>query len=164
MTVAVVVYSTAAWAQDFPKRPLRLVIPFPAGGTTDVNARVVAGQMDRLLGQPAVVDNRVGANGIIATELVARAAPDGYTLLYVSSSISLNPSIYKKLPYDTLRDLVPVTSVAAAAGFLMVAGPSLPVASVKELIALAKMPESKVNFGSPGYGNSLHLAGEVFKG
>ena len=163
VTVAVVVYSTAAWAQDFPKRPLRLVIPFPAGGTTDVNARVVAGQMDRLLGQPAVVDNRVGANGIIATELVARAAPDGYTLLYVSSSISLNPSIYKKLPYDTLRDLVPVTSVAAAAGFLMVAGPSLPVASVKELIALAKMPESKVNFGSPGYGNSLHLAGEVFK-
>ena len=163
VTVAVVVYSTAAWAQDFPKRPLRLVIPFPAGGTTDVNARVVAGQMDRLLGQPAVVDNRVGANGIIATELVARAAPDGYTLLYVSSSISLNPSIYKKLPYDTLRDLVPVTSVAAAAGFLMVAGPSLPVASVKELIALSKMPESKVNFGSPGYGNSLHLAGEVFK-
>ena len=81
----------------------------------------------------------------------------------MSSSISLNPSIYKKLPYDTLRDLVPVTSVAAAAGFLMVAGPSLPVASVKELIALAKMPESKVNFGSPGYGNSLHLAGEVFK-
>ena len=80
MTVAVVVYSTAAWAQDFPKRPLRLVIPFPAGGTTDVNARVVAGQMDRLLGQPAVVDNRVGANGIIATELVARAAPDGVYL------------------------------------------------------------------------------------
>lgn len=163
VTAVFVGYSTVAWAQDFPRRPLRLVIPFPAGGTTDVNARVVAGQMDRLLGQPAVVDNRVGANGIIATELVARAAPDGHTLLYVSSSISLNPSIYKKLPYDTLRDLAPVTSVAAAAGFLMVAGPSLAATSVKELIALAKMPESKVNFGSPGYGNSLHLAGEVFK-
>ena len=163
VAAAILVYSTASGAQNFPIRPLRLVIPFPAGGTTDINARVVAGQMDRVLGQPAVVDNRVGANGIIATELVARAAPDGHTLLYVSSSISLNPSIYKKLPYDTLRDLVPVTSVAAAAGFLIVAGPSLPVASVKELIALAKTPESKVNFGSPGYGNSLHLAGEVFK-
>ncbi len=139
------------------------MIPFPAGGTTDVNARVVAGQLERQLGQPAVVDNRVGANGIIATELVARAAPDGHTLLYVSSSISLNPSIYKKLPYDTLRDLVPVTSVGAAVGFLLVAGPSLPAASVKELIALAKNPESKLTFGSPGYGNSLHLAGEVFK-
>jgi tripartite-type tricarboxylate transporter receptor subunit TctC len=123
----------------------------------------VAGQFERLLGQPAVVDNRVGANGIIATELVARAAPDGHTLLYVSSSISLNPSIYKKLPYDTLHDFVPVTSVAAAVGFLVVASPSLPAASVRELIALAKNPDSKLSFGSPGYGNSLHLAGEVFK-
>ena len=152
-----------AQAQNFPSRPLRVVIPFPAGGTTDVNARVLAARLDSLLGQPVVVDNRVGANGIIATELVARAAPDGHTLLYVSSSISLNPSIYKKLPYDTLRDFAPVTAVAQAVGFLLVAGPSLPAANVKELIALAKKPDSKISFGSPGYGNSLHLAGEVFK-
>ena len=87
----------AAQAQSYPDRPIRLVIPFPAGGTTDVNARVVAGQLDRLLGQPTVVDNRVGANGIIATELVARAAPDGHTLLYVSSSISLNEPSWARI-------------------------------------------------------------------
>lgn len=163
VVIAALAVSGAAPAQNFPGRPLRLVIPFPAGGTTDVNARLVAGQLERLLGQPAVVDNRVGANGIIATELVARAAPDGHTLLYVSSSISLNPSIYKKLPYDTVRDFAPVTSIAAAVGFLMVASPALPAVNLRDLIALAKNPDSKLSFGSPGYGNSLHLAGEVFK-
>jgi tripartite-type tricarboxylate transporter receptor subunit TctC len=161
--IAFLIVSSVASAQNFPLRPLRVVIPFPAGGTTDVNARVLAARLDSLLGQPVVVDNRVGANGIIATELVARAAPDGHTLLYVSSSISLNPAIYKKLPYDTVRDFVPVTAVAQAVGFLLVAGPSLPAISVKELIALAKKADSKISFGSPGYGNSLHLAGEVFK-
>jgi len=150
-------------AQPYPTKPLRLVVAFPAGGTADVVARTLAQALGAALGQNVIVENRAGGGTVIATELVARAAPDGHTLLYVSSSISLNPSIYKKLPYDTLRDLVPVTSVAAAVGFLMVAGPSLPVASVKELIALAKTSESKVNFGSPGYGNSLHVAGEVFK-
>ena len=157
--IASLLATDVAAAGNFPSRPLRLVIPFPAGGTTDVNARVLAARLDSLLGQPVVVDNRVGANGIIATELVARAAPDGHTLLYVSSSISLNPSIYKQLPYDTVRDFVPVTAVAQAVGFLLVAGPSLPAATVKELVALAKKPDAKVSFGSPGYGNSLHLAG-----
>ena len=160
---AAMVFCALSQAQNFPSRPLRAVIPFPAGGTTDVNARVLAGRLDGLLGQPVVVDNRVGANGIIATELVARAAPDGHTLLYVSSSIALNPSIYKKLPYDTLRDFAPVTLVAQAVGFLVVGAPGLPAASVKELIALGKRPDAKIAFGSPGYGNSLHLAGEGFK-
>ncbi len=150
-------------AQDFPTRPMRLVVPFPAGGTTDVNARTISGQLERQLGQAIVVDNRVGANGIIATELVARAAPDGHTLLYVSSSISLNPSIYRKLPYDTVREFAPVTLAASAVGFLVVTTAALPVASVKELVALSRTPEAKLAFGSPGYGNSLHLAGEIFK-
>jgi tripartite-type tricarboxylate transporter receptor subunit TctC len=154
---------TSAWGQAYPGRPLRVVIPFPAGGTTDLNARAIAAQLERQLGQSIVVDNRVGANGIIATELVARAAPDGHTLLYVSSSISLNPSIYRKLPYDTVKDFIPVTQAAAAVGFLIIASPSLPANSVKDLIALASRPDARVAFGSPGYGNSLHLAAEVFQ-
>ena len=155
--------AASAWGQNFPVRPIRLVVPFPAGGTTDINARTLAAQLDRQLGHTVVVDNRVGANGIIATELVARSAPDGYTLLYVSSSISLNPSTYRKLPYDTVKDFVPVTEAAAAVGFLLVVSPSLPAASLRDLIALAKNADAKIAFGSPGYGNSLHLAAEVFK-
>jgi tripartite-type tricarboxylate transporter receptor subunit TctC len=149
-------------AQTFPNRPVRLIVPFAAGGTTDVNARTIGAQLERQLGQPFVVDNRVGANGIIATGIVAKSAPDGYTLFYVSSAIALNPSMYRNLPYDTTKDLAPVTRVASAVGFLLVVNNALPVNSARDLVALSKTGE-KIAFGSAGIGNPLHLAGEVFK-
>ena len=163
LTTLAFALGASAWGQPYPNRPIRLVIPFPAGGTTDINLRTITVQLERQIGQLLVVDNRGGANGIIGTDIVAKAAPDGHTLLYVSSSISLNPSMYRKLPYDTLKDFTPVTQVASAVGFLLIVSPSLPANSLSELIALAQGKDSKVAFGSPGYGNSLHLAAEVFK-
>jgi tripartite-type tricarboxylate transporter receptor subunit TctC len=154
--------TAAARADTYPARPVRLVVPFPAGGTTDINARTLGAQLERGLGQPFVVDNRAGASGIIACDIVAKAAPDGHTLLYVSSSITLNPNIFRKLPYDTVKDFAPITRVASAVGFLLVISPSLPVSSLKEFIALGKAPDTKLSFGSAGIGNPLHLAGEVF--
>jgi tripartite-type tricarboxylate transporter receptor subunit TctC len=151
----------AAAADVFPERPVRLIVPFTAGGTTDVNARAIGAQLERQLGQPFVVDNRAGANGIIATDLVVKSAPDGHTLLYTSSAVALNPSMYRKLPYDTLKDLAPVTRVASAVGFLVVANLNLSANNARELVALSKTG-AKVAFGSAGIGNPLHLAGEVF--
>jgi tripartite-type tricarboxylate transporter receptor subunit TctC len=163
LSAAVFTLEHSAWGQAYPVRPVRLVAPFLAGGTTDVNARTLIEQLKRQFGQSIVVDNRAGANGIIGTEIVARAAPDGYTLLYVSSSMALNPSIYRKLPYDPVKDFVPVTQVAAMVGFLLIVNPSLPANSVRELIVMAQAKDSKIAFGSFGYGNASHLAAEVFK-
>ncbi len=163
LSAAALTLGHSVWAQAYPIRPVRLVAPFPAGGTTDVNARTLIAQLERQLGQPIVVDNRAGANGIIGTEIVARAAPDGHTLLYVSSSMALNPSIYRKLPYDPVKDFVPVAQVAAMVGFLLIAHPSLPANSIRELIVVAQGKDSKIAFGSFGHGNASHLAAEVFK-
>jgi tripartite-type tricarboxylate transporter receptor subunit TctC len=149
-----------AVAADYPSRPIRLVAPFPAGGTADVVARTITNEAGAQLRQSFVLDNRAGANGIIGTDTVAKAVADGYTLLHVTASFVINPHIYRKLPYDVFRDFEPVTNLVLGTGYLLVVNPSLPVSSVKELIALAK--KGNVTYSSPGVGNTLHLAGELF--
>jgi len=153
--------SSASCDDAYPSRLVRVIVPFGPGGP-DTVARVMAQALAAQTGQPFVVDNRPGANGIIGAEAVARSRPDGYTLLLTSSSFIVNPSMYKKLPYDTLGDFTPVTQVTAAGGLLLVVSPSIPAQSVKELIALARKPDSRLSFGSPGIGNTNHLTGELF--
>ena len=146
---------------DFPNRPLRLLVPFSAGGSPDLMARLIAAQAGKQLGQTIVVDNRLGANGIVAGEAVANAVPDGHTLLVTTGSHAINPSIYKKLPYDTLNDFAPVALFSVAPALTLVVSPSSPARTFKDFLELARKPESKVSFGSPGTGNTLHLAGEL---
>ena len=147
-------------AQEWPTRPIRLVVPFPPGGATDINARVIAKEVETVLGQPLVIDNRSGANAIIGSELVAKAAPDGYTLMHISVAFAINPSTYKKLPFDTARDFTPITNVVVGQGSLLAVNPSLPAKSVSELIALSK--KQNLSFASPGVGNVLHLIMAAF--
>jgi len=151
---------TSAHAQAYPNRPIRFVIPFPPGGATDANGRALAKEVESILGQPLVIDNRGGANGIIACELVSKAAPDGYTVLYTSVAFAINPSTHRKLPFDVSRDFTPITNPIVGQGSLLAVNPSLPAKTVKELIALAK--ERQLIFGSPGIGNVLHLIGTAF--
>lgn len=143
--------SRDAW----PTRPVRLVVPFPPGGATDINARVVAKEVENVLRQPLVVDNRAGANAIIGCDLVAKATPDGYTVMHISVAFAINPSTHKELPFDTARDFTPITNVIVGQGSLLAVNPSVPAKSVTELIALAK--KEKLSFASPGVGNVLHL-------
>ena len=149
-----------AWGQAYPSRPIRLVLPIPPGGSPDVLARTLARQVEVQLGQNIIVDNRAGANGIIASVTVAKAAPDGYTVLHTPPSHILNALIYKQLQYDVFKDFIPVTNVASGVGYLLLVNPSLPARSVRELIALAK--EKSLAYGSPPAGNTLHLATELF--
>jgi tripartite-type tricarboxylate transporter receptor subunit TctC len=150
-------------AQDaYPMRPVRMVIPYPAGGSTDGLARLILPRVSESLGQQVVIDNRGGAGGIIGTSLVARAAPDAYTLLMVFDVHSVNPSVFRKLPYDTLKDFAPITLVAISPVFLIV-HPSVPATDVKQFVALAKARPGEFNFASAGAGSSNHLAGELFK-
>jgi tripartite-type tricarboxylate transporter receptor subunit TctC len=146
--------------QAWPTRPIRLIVPFPPGGATDANARVIAKEVENVLGQPLVIDNRGGANAIIGSDIVAKAAPDGYTLMHISVAFAINPSIYKKLPFDTSRDFTPITNPIVGQGSLLAVNPSLPAKSVTELIALAK--KQKLTFSSPGVGNVLHLIATGF--
>ncbi len=148
-------------AQTYPTKPLRMVVPFAPGGGTDVIARYLAAGMSESMNRQVVVDNRGGANAIIGTEIVARAPADGYTLLFVSSPHSANPSLYSKLPYDTVRDFAPVSMVALSP-YVLVVNPSLPVRNVKELIALAKTQPDQIGYGSGGSGSSAHLTAELF--
>ncbi|MCC7083290.1 MAG: tripartite tricarboxylate transporter substrate binding protein [Burkholderiales bacterium] len=154
--------SAAFAAEQYPNRPIRMIVPFNAGGTATVIARAIANGAEPALNQTFVVDNRGGANGIIGTQMVVNAAPDGYTLLQTTTSIAINPSVYKALPYDTLKDLEPVTMIAVGAGYVLLGSLSLGAESVKDLIALAKKPASKVAYGSAGIGNSTHLVAEMF--
>jgi tripartite-type tricarboxylate transporter receptor subunit TctC len=149
----------SAGAQNYPNRPIRLVMPFPPGGNVDTIGRVLARQLETQIGQPMVVDNRGGANGILGVDIVAKALPDGYTLLDTSFSFVVNPSIYRKLPYDTEKDFIPITNFAIGLGYVLVAHPSLQVQSVKDLIALAK--KTPLRYSSPGVGNGQHLAGAL---
>ena len=146
----------------FPVRPIRLIVPYPPGGSTDPAARLIASEIGPRLGQSVVVENRAGAAGAIGTEAAARAAPDGYTLLLHTSVISTDPTLKKNAPYDVKRDLTPVT-LAVTGPYLLVVNPGLPVRTVGELIAYAKANPGKLSFGSAGQGSSGHLIGELFK-
>jgi tripartite-type tricarboxylate transporter receptor subunit TctC len=149
-------------AKDYPTRPIRFIIPYPPGGGTDVVARVLSEPLAAVLGQPIVIDNRGGAGGSLGTELAAKAAPDGYTILFTLSSHTINPKLYTNLPFDTERDFTPV-SLAALSPQILVANPSLPVNNMRELIALAKAQPGKLNFASVGTGSPAHIAGELLK-
>ena len=151
-----------AHAQSFPTKPVRILIGFSAGSSTDTVARAIAPKLSETWGQPAVVDNRAGAGGNIAADAVAKANPDGYTLLFCNNGLVISRSLYRKLPYDAMRDLEPVTQVTTMPHVLVVS-PSLPANSVKELVALAKAKPGQLSFGSAGTGNSDHMTGELFK-
>ena len=149
-------------AQTYPTRPVRLVVPYPPGTATDVLARTVADKLRDAWGQAVVVENQPGANGTIATASVARAAPDGYTLIMIAANHVINASLYKSLPYDGLKDFRPIARIGNAA-FVLCVNPSVPVKSVGELVSLAKQQPGKVNYSSPGNGSPGHLGMEMLK-
>jgi tripartite-type tricarboxylate transporter receptor subunit TctC len=154
--------SRSARAQAYPTRPVRIVVPFPAGQATDTVARLMGQSLSERIGQPFVIENRTGAGGNIATESVVRAAPDGYTLLLVGLANAINVTLYKKLNFDFIRDIAPVASIGGAP-YVMVVNPSVPAHSVPEFIAYAKANSGKINMGSSGSGSVSHLFGERFK-
>ncbi len=151
-----------AHAQSYPNRPVKMLVPFPAGGTVDFFARVVAPKLGDALGQPVQVENRSGAGGNIAAEAVAKSPPDGYTVLMGSEIVAINISLYKQLGYDPVKDLAPVTLVGTVPNIL-IANLAVPVTSVKDLIALAKKPGTKLSYASTGHGTSSQLSSELFK-
>ena len=152
----------ATQAQSYPNRPIRMVVPFPPGGPNDVIGRLLAQKISEPLGQQVVLDNRGGAGGIIGTDIVAKAAPDGYTILFSgTASLSINPSLYLKLPYDPLKDFSHITLVGTAPSILVM-HPAVPVKTIKDLIDLARAKPGKLNFASAGIGTPPHLAGEMF--
>jgi len=159
---ALLLAAVAAQAQGYPAKSVRLIVPFSAGGGTDIVARTMAVRMGEGLGQTVVVDNRAGANSNIGLELAARSAPDGYTLIMTSSSLAINPSVYRRLAFDPVKDFAPV-SLATLIPFVLVVHPSLPVRSVRELIALGKARAGQLTFASSGTGNATHLSMELFK-
>ena len=150
------------WAQAYPARPLRIIVPFPAGQASDTVARLVGQSLSQRLGQPFVIENRTGAGGNIGTESVVRAMPDGYTLLLASLSNAVNATLYKKLNFDFIRDIGPVASIGGGP-YLMVVNPSVPAKTVSEFIAYAKTNSGKINMGSSGSGSVSHIFGELFK-
>jgi len=151
----------AAIAQSYPVKPIRVVVPFPAGGGIDAVARLLAPKLSDSLGQPVVIDNRSGASGTVGTETVAKAAPDGYTLLATFASHAQNASLYPKLGYDTVKDFAPISLLATVPNILVV-NPALPVKTVKDLIALAKKHPGEILYASIGNGTPSHLSAELF--
>lgn len=152
----------AAHAQPYPNRPVRLIVPYTAGGGVDVVARHVATELSKRLGQPIVVENKAGAGSNIGSDAVAKAAPDGYTLLMASPANAINMSLFRKMPYNTQRDLAPVALIGAVPSVLTV-NPEFPAKSIQELVSLAKSRPGTINYGSGGNGTSEHLAAEMFK-
>ena len=151
-----------ATAEDFPTKPIRLIVPFPPGGPNDIIARVVGQRMSEIAGQPVVIDNRGGQAGVLGTDVVAKAAPDGYTIAITSaSSLAITPSM-EQIAYDPQKDLAPVTLIAQVPEMLVVAS-NVPANNMAELVALAKAEPGKLNFASAGIGGLPHLAGELFK-
>lgn len=153
---------TSAQTTDFPDKPVRIVIPFAAGGPTDVAGRIMAEDMSKVLGQPVIVENRPGANGVIATRYVAKAPADGYTLLFTSLNHTVNPHLLKAPGYDPSKDFAPISLVSSSPSILIV-GTVQPFKSMQELVAAGKAKDSRVTFGSAGHGGSAHLAGELLK-
>jgi tripartite-type tricarboxylate transporter receptor subunit TctC len=162
LSVGFLCLATGAAAQSYPARTIRLIAHSSPGGTSDILGRLMAHKLTEALGQQVVVENRAGASGIIGVEVAAKSAPDGYTMLITQTSISINPSMFAKLPYNALRDFAPITQLVAAPNLLMV-HPSVPATSVKEFIALAKSKPGLLLNGSPGQGTSPHLSAELFK-
>src|SRR5437667_10872687 len=154
--------SRVAWAQAYPSRPVRIVVTFPAGSTSDILARPMAQWLSERLGQPFVIDNRAGAGGTIGTEAVVRAPPDGYTLLLISGAHTVNATLYDKLNFDFIRDIAPVASISRETGVMLV-NPSFAAKAVPEFIAYAKANPGKINMASAGIGAASHVSGELFK-
>ena len=161
LAAALLATSGIASAQTYPVKPIRLVVPFAPGGPVDTLGRAMAPKLAEALGQQVVIDNRAGAGSIIGTDIVAKAPPDGYTLLLTSSSIAINPSIYPKMPFDATRDLAPISQISTSS-LIAVVHPSVPVRSVKELIALAKARKGELVYASSGTGSAPHLSVELF--
>src|SRR5688572_17010476 len=158
--------TSTTWAADaaspYPNRPLRMVAPFAPGGTLDVIGRILSAKLAERLGQPIVVDNRGGANGIVGSEIVARAIPDGHTLLVVPAGFAVNPSLLKTMPYDTVRDFAPI-GIVGDSFYVMVIPAGIPPATLKEFIAWAKARPAQLSYASTGTGAITHLAAELFK-
>jgi tripartite-type tricarboxylate transporter receptor subunit TctC len=161
---ALLALTAAVRAQDsYPSKTITMIIPFPAGGSTDVIGRLVAEGLRTVLGQPVVVDNRAGAGGSLGTAAIAKAAPDGYTIgMGTASTLAINPATYKSLPFDVLDDLTPIGNIAAVPNIMSV-HPAVPAATMAEFIALAKSQPGKLSYASPGFGSVGHLLGEQFK-
>lgn len=162
IAAAAATFASGAIAQSYPAKPIRLVVPYAPGGGVDIIARATAQELTKRLGQQIIVDNRTGAGGNIGSDTVAKAPPDGHTLLMASPANTINPSLYAKMPYDPLRDLIPIALIGSVPS-VMVANPSLPVQDIKQLIALAKAKPGALTYGSGGSGSTEHLAGEMFK-
>src|SRR5713226_3779351 len=162
LAAALCVLCGNAAAQGWPSKPIRYVVPFPPAGATDITARIMADKISGPLGQPVVVENRPGVAGNVGTELVARSAPDGYTILQLTVAQSISATLYAKLNYDLEKDLTPVAMIALVPN-VMIVNPSVPAKSVAEFIALAKSRPGKINFASSGSGTSIHMSAEMFK-
>jgi tripartite-type tricarboxylate transporter receptor subunit TctC len=162
LVLAAIGFASAAFSQTYPDRAVRVIVPFAAGGPTDVMARILAQKLADDLGKPFFVENHAGAGGNIGMGMAATAAADGYTILVVSSSFVVNPSLYPKIPYDPFKDFIPVT-VAGASPNVLVVHPSIPAKTVKELVDLIRSSPGKYNFASPGVGTTPHLSGELFR-
>lgn len=161
MPIALAVTTSAPAQERWPTKPVRMIVPFAAGGSTDVLARLLGQKLSVRWGQPVVIENKAGAGGNLGADAVAKSAPDGYTLLMASGSITINPHIYKRMPFDTKKDLVPITNVASGP-MLVVVPDASSVKTISDLIALAKAKPGSINFGSAGIGSQVHLAGENF--
>ena len=160
--IAATVCVPAFAADNYPTKPIRIIVPFAPGGGTDVTARIVAQPLSEKLGQPVIIENRPGAGTMLGTELTLKSAPDGYTFLIASASHAINPSLYRKVNYDPIRDFAPIT-LAISFPFIIAVHPSVPVRNVKELIAHAKANPGRLTYASSGTGATNHLAGELFK-
>src|SRR5437773_2088920 len=154
--------AAAAFAQPYPSKPIRMVVPFPAGGSVDAVGRWVSQKLADAWKQPVLVDNRAGAGGNVGADVVAKSAPDGYTVLLTTPGLAISPSIYKKLPFDPLHDFAPVSQLTATF-LILVVNPNVPANSVSELIALARAQPGRLNYGSSGTGSTIHLATELFR-
>ena len=155
-------FSVASWSQAYPSRPVKIIVPYGVGGSADVYARFLGAKLQESLGQSVVVENRPGGGSIVGTDVVAKSDPDGYTLLMMSNTHTVNETLIPKKPFDLMRDFAPITGVSYS-DLMMVVHPSVPASSVKEFIALAKSKPGALNYASSGNGTPYHMAGELFK-